>query len=203
MTTGLNVNSRARLIVLLPEAMAGDGEFAQRIHWMAARSEKDVLYMTILDEPENYLTVSRGLATMKAVTEADFIRATSTQVPAGLWFKKLQQIARPDDVIICHTEQQVKLGFMKSVPLTEFLAQNTQLQVIAVDGYYHPQREAVAGWLRAIVFWIGAALILAGFTYLEVEAGAFIPGLASKLVLFIILAFEFGAVWVWSRINNR
>ncbi len=203
MTNHSNINLKPRLIVLLPESMAGDGDFAQRIHWMAARSDKDVLYLTILDVPENYLTVSRGLATMKAVTESNVVRTASVQVPAGRWFRKLQDLARPDDVIVCHIEQQVKQGFMKSIPLAEFLTRTTTQQVITVDGYYHPQQAVLAGWLHAIVFWIGAALILAGFTYLEVQAGAFIPGLASKLVLFIILGFEFGAVWVWSRINSR
>jgi len=203
MTTHSTINLQPRLIVLLPEVMAGDGEFAQWIHRMAAISEKDVLFLTILDNPENYLTVSRGLATMKAVAESNLIRATSVQVPAERWFKKLQEIARPEDVIVCHTEQQVKQGFKKSISMTEFLAQNIRLQVTTVGGYYHPQRAAAVGWLHAIVFWIGAALILAGFTYLEIETGAFIPGLASKLVLFIILAFEFGAVWAWTRINNR
>ncbi len=41
----------ARLIVLLPESLAGDSNFARRIYTLAVQAQKDVLYLTLLDKP--------------------------------------------------------------------------------------------------------------------------------------------------------
>ena len=77
----LEKEQNSRLIVLLPESLVGDLDFAQKIRRMASRTHKDVLYLTLLDDPEAVLSVARGIATMKAVTESNLIKAGSVQVP--------------------------------------------------------------------------------------------------------------------------
>ena len=48
----LEKEQNSRLIVLLPESLVGDVDFAQKVSRMASRTQKDVLYLTLLDDPE-------------------------------------------------------------------------------------------------------------------------------------------------------
>ena len=192
-----------RLIVLMPASLAGNLEFAQKIHWMAARAQNDVLYLTLLDDPDSTLTAQRGLATMKAVTESNLIRAGSVIVPAARWFEKLEKVLHPGDTIVCLAEQVVKHGFLKTMPMPDYLAGVLTAPVVTMAGFYSPQRTLVKNWLNGLLFWLGAMVILAGFTFLELQADTSVPGFANKLVLAVIVIIEFGAFWLWSQIVRR
>jgi len=200
MVSEINSPQNARLIVLLPENLAGNLEFAHMIHRMAVKAKKDVLYLTLMDNTDNLLGVSRQLATMKAVTESNLIRARSIQVSVSHWLGKLQDIIRPGDTVVCHEEQVVKQSFLKTEPISDFLNSVMNQSIITVKNFYHPQRIQIKNWLLTVLFWVGALAILAGFSLLEVQADTAIPGSINKLVLAAMLLIEFGAVWVWTRI---
>ncbi len=199
----LKAEQNSRLIVLLPESLVGDLDFAQKIHRMASRTQSDVLYLTLLNDPDQVLSVARGIATMKAVTESNLIKAGSVQVPRSHWFEKLQQVCLPDDTIVCHSEQTVKLGLFQTQPTAEYLTQIQTNPVVTVEGFYHPQQTFLKSWLRGMLFWLGAVAIVVGFTLLELQADLAFPGFAHKLVLAAILLIEFGAIWFWSQIIHR
>lgn len=200
MVTGSKPSQNARLIVLLPESLAGNLEFAHLIHRLAVQDKKDVLYLTLMDNTDNLLGISRQLATLKAVTESNLIRAGSVQVPVSYWFGKLRDIIRPGDAVVCHEEQVVKQGFLKTEPISEFLNSVMDQPIITVEKIYHPHRIQIRRWLLAVLFWVGVVVILTSFSLLEVQADTAIPGSINKLVLAAMLLIEFGAVWVWSRI---
>jgi len=203
MVSKINSPQKTRLIVLLPESLAGNLEFAQMIHRMAVKDKKDVLYLTLLDNNDNPLGVSRQVATMKAITESNLIRARSVQIPASHWFGKLQDIFRPGDIVVCHEEQVVKQGFLKTIPISDFLSSAMRMSIITVNNYYHPQRIQIKSWLLTILFWVGALVILAGFSLLEVQANMAFPGSVNKLVLAALLIVEFSMVWAWNQIIHR
>jgi len=193
----------ARLIVLLPESLAGDSNFARRIYTLAVQAQKDVLYLTLLDKPGNVLTMSRRIATMKAVTESNTVRVGCVQVPTGRWLQKLDEILRPEDSIVCHELQYVRQGPFKSLAIAEFLKSAVANEIILVKGYYQPQKAMVMEWIRSTVFWLGSLGILGGFTLLELQVTISLKGASNKLALAAILALEFSAVWIWNKINHN
>lgn len=193
----------ARLIVLLPESLAGDSNFAKRIYALAVRDRRDVLYLTLLEKHDNILTTSRRIATTKAVTESDTVHVGCTQVPTGRWLQKLNEILRPDDTIVCHDLQYVRQGVFKSLPISEFLKTAVSNEIVLVRGYYKPQKVIVMEWVRSTVFWLGSLGILGGFSLLELQVTASMKGVSNKLALAGMLALEFGAVWIWNRINHN
>jgi hypothetical protein len=65
---------KKRLIVILPDSLAGNLELAHKIHWVALREHCDVLYITLVDNFDRYLQKSRSMATMAAVTASTFLR---------------------------------------------------------------------------------------------------------------------------------
>lgn len=191
-----------RLIVLLPESLAGNLSFARKIHWLAAKERKDVLYLTLLDDADNGLSISRRMATMKAVTESNLIRVGSVHVVSSRWMGKLREVLRPGDTVVCHEEQVVNAGFLKTIPLFVFLSKEIDAPIITVKGYYHPQRVEMGSWLRKFIFWLGALGILGGFSLIELLANDSLSGAVNKIVLTALIGIEFGAVWIWSRINR-
>jgi len=192
-----------RLIVLLPESLAGDLEFATRIHRVAAQSQKNVVYLTILDDPDHALTVSRNLATMKAVTESNLVHAGSVQVPTDRWFAKLKEILGPEDTVVCQAEQSVRQGVFRTIPIADYLHSILGKPMIIMEGYYHPRMIQVSAWVKSLFFWLGAIAILAGFTWLELQADSAFPGFIHPVVLIVILIMEIGSVWLWSRFVHR
>lgn len=203
MNPRITSTQKARLVVLLPESLAGDIEFARKIYAMAVQARKDVLYLTLLERPDNILTTSRRIATMKAVTESDLVHVGCLQVPAGRWLEKLREILRPDDTVVCHDKQYVRQGAFRSVMAADFLVSTIPNEIILVRGYYKPQKVLIVEWLRSIIFWLGSLGILGGFSLLELQITVSLKGASNKLALAAVLALEFGAVWIWNKINRN
>lgn len=189
---------RGRLIVILPESMAGNFELARIINKLAARSSKDVLYFTLMEGTENTLDIARRLTTMKAITSTNIIRAGSLQVPSSRWLEKFREIFKPGDTALCNAEQTIRVGVFKFIPVSEFIYSILEDPIITLEGFYNPRRALLKKWLNAMIFWAGALVILGVFSFLEVEANLMIIGSANKLILASLILLEFGAVWIWS-----
>lgn len=202
MESKLMPSENGRLIVLLPESLSGNLDLARKIYWMAANSGKDVLYLTLLDRNDSILAVYREIVTMKAVTESNMVHAGSMLVPAALWFQKLQAILKPNDIVICQNEQFVRQGHFKSVKVAEYLVSSLDNKIITINGFYKPGSVQILTWLRAMFFWLGSLVILAGFTMLELQVNKVMRGISGTLILAAIVSLEFGTVWIWNKINH-
>lgn len=193
---------KARLIVLVPESLAGDLDFARKIYSIAMQACEDVLYLTLLERPGNILTTSRRIATMKAVTESNLVRVGCLQVPTGRWLQKLREILRADDTVICHDMQYVRQGAIKSIKAADFLASTIPNEIIMIRGYYKPQKVLIVEWLNSIVFWFGSLGILGGFSLVEIQIMLALRGTSGKVALAAVVALEFGVVLIWNKINH-
>ena len=80
MTLTIESGFKKRLIVLLPESLAGKAELARTVHQMALQNGADVLYLTLVDDDEKNLTAAREMATMKAITADNRLVANSRLV---------------------------------------------------------------------------------------------------------------------------
>lgn len=203
MNSDKSSNQQPRLIVLLPQSLVGNLDFAQWVHRQAVRDQMDVLFLILLDSSDELLSVLRRIETMKAMTESNLIRATSIQVRTAHWFGKLKEIIRPGDIVVSHEEQVVRQDFFNVIPVSVFLANTLKQPVISVRNYYHPQATQIKKWMFTALFWIGALVILGGFSLLEIQADALISGSMQKLAVGLLILIEFGSVWLWSRMFNH
>jgi hypothetical protein len=194
---------KKRLIVLIPESVAGNLELAHKIYWIAIREQYEVYYLTLLDNDENILSIQRYMATMKAVTEGNFLTVHSDIVKTSGWLKTLREIYGPGDRIVCHEEQLVKDGFMRTSPITAFLRDKMHSSVLTLSGFYHPQQVQMQRWVHALIAWLGFLLILVGFTMLEVQLDPVIQGLHGKLLFGVLFTMEVGSIWAWDRITGN
>jgi hypothetical protein len=183
--------------------MADNMELARKIHWMATRDRQEVLYIALVDREEKVLSVTRSMATIKAITANNWLVVHSMIVPANIWLKSLLDVYTPGDTIVCHAGQVVKAGQFRTKPLDEYLRSVHSASVICLEGFYHPQKVTINRWLAGLIFWVGLLVILFVFGFLEFQVDLAVAGFLRTLLLLVIVFIEFGLVWAWNNFSNR
>jgi hypothetical protein len=195
--------TKNRLIVLVPDCLASNLELARKIHWIAIRERRDVLYLTLVDNVEKLLNVSSCMARVKEVTSGNWLVVNTNVTETKNWLKTLREVFVPGDMIICHEEQTVESGFFQTIPMEDYLRSNFQGPVGVVAGFYQPGKVLVKNWLVSFLFWMGFLTIIAVFALLEFRLSLEIKGFTRSILLMMVIFFEFGAIWAWNRITNR
>jgi hypothetical protein len=202
LTTLTETKPRDRLIVIVPQSLAGSVELAQNIYRMAVREACDVLYLILVGEREASQAAERGSVMMVAETTDERITADSKLVEARQWEKSLRNLYRPGDRIVCHTEQSANAGSAQTLSMEQFLRSEFPAQVITLEGFYDPRKEASRPWYRSVLFWGVALIVLALFTLLEIRMDQVLQGWNLKLVLTLLWLLEIGTVLAWNAVSQ-
>ena len=195
--------SKKRLVVLLPGCLAGNLDLAHKVFWMAERDGCEVLYFVLVDDEEEFLPVSYSMVTMKAITSSNSLTVNAVLVKADEWLQKLNEMYRPGDRIACQAEQTVKNGFLRTMPVTDYLRGALGITPLEIHGFYRPERVQYRIWLRGLVTWLGFLLILIGFTLLEIQIDRQVQSSVATITLIFLVTAEIGALWGWDSISNR
>jgi hypothetical protein len=194
---------KKRLIVILPDDLAGNLDLANKIHGIALREQREVLYLTLVDDYAKMLTKSRSMATMVAVTTGNILTVNSRLLRASDWLKTLREINQPDDVIVCQAEQSVKNGLTGVIPLGEYIRSVFKHRIIIVSGYYKPVQEQLKRIAFQVLFLVGFLVIFSLFTTLEIYLDRSLYGVPRTILLCVVVCFEFGAVYAWNNLVSR
>lgn len=195
-----------RLIVLLPACLSQNMALARKINRMALRERREVVYLSLIDEQEDYLPTTRCMTTFAAMTASSQLNVQVKTVLAAAWLPSLRGLYRAGDVLVCQAEQVVRTGWMKTAPVSQFLRaefQGERVNLVELNGFYHPGRVQAGRWLHQISFIIGCLMILVVFSMLEFQLDQSIDGAARTVLLSLLVFFEFGAIWAWSQIARR
>lgn len=198
-----HLNTSNRLIVVMDNYLDNNDELAHEIYRMAERENRSVVYLVLVDDPDNLLSVSRNMATMKAVTSANKLKVEVQISKTDHWLENLSKIAGHKDVIVCQEEQTVKSGLFDTIPLKDFISSRFKSPVRTVSGFYHPFRARAKKWLHEITFLIGFLVITAVFTWLQIDLDRSLAGVIKNFYIVVTLFFEIGAIWVWFKLAYR
>ncbi len=198
-----NQKSSNRLVVLVSECMANNTDLARAIYWMAEPNNFSVLYLVYVDNSNNLLKLSRTMATMKAVTSSNKLSVEVRTTKTGQWLDTLNKIIRPNDVIICQKEQTVINSPFKTIPLSEFISAQIDLPVQTMAGYYHPIQMLTKKWFHELFALLGFLLIMALFTWFQVQLDQALDGFLVNIYFVITLLLEIGAFWAWYKFAFR
>lgn len=191
-----------RLIVLVPDVIIDPLDFAHRVHWLAMEFSRDVLYLALTRRDQDHLALDRMLATLKAVTADSLCRVESAIVEDADWVEAVRGLYNPGDLVICHENQTVKMPHSETISLEDYLRTYDKMPVDALHGFYQPAPAPARGWARGLVFWLGCLAILGGFSYLELVSTGTVSSPQHKILLIVLLLFEFGLLTEWTRITN-
>lgn len=196
----VNFTDKKRLIVLLPESLAGSTALAHQINWMAGLQPFDVLYLTMVEDETNPLDVSRRMTTMVAATIGEPLHVYSKLISRRAWLSTLRETFQPGDMLVCMAEQSVKTGFMQAVTMQEYLQDVLQLPCRTVRGFYHPAHDHARQWLLRALFWLVAMATLVGFTMVEINIDQSLHGFARIILLILATGLELGILSFWTRL---
>lgn len=194
--------TNGRLIVLVPENLLGNTELMNKVYRMATREEREVFFLALVDGSTQLLAATRSVATLKALVSGGRINAGSQVVEASHWLPALREIFRPGDVIVCQAEQQVRSGFLRTVPVSDFVREHMKAPVRTISGFYRPVRMQMQHWLGNIVYWVGLLAIIVSFFMLEVRLEQGVHGIARTVLLIVLLIAALGAGIIWNKISS-
>ena len=194
--------NKTNLIVILPAVMVNSIELAHTINRIAARENRDVIYLTIKDNDHDVLDLSRGMATMKAVTAEVGMNVQWIQTNPKDWLNKLCEVYRPGDQVICNEEQTIDNGFLKTVKIDEVVKDRLDIDVHRVSGFYPVQEGHVTRFRHELLSLVVFLVIMASFSWLEIQADRSMSGVAGIVVVFLLFCFELGIIWFWNDFIN-
>ncbi len=192
-----------QLIVVINEDLANNSKLAQAIHWMGANDHFSILYLVPVERLENMLTVSRNMATMKAVTSANRLQVSAKTVLSGEWLKTLEKEIGPNDVIVCQAEQTVLNGRLKPEVLSDFLSEKFTNPVQTMSGYYHPVQTMAKKWLHELIGLLGVLVILGVFTWLQINGDKALADPYASIYIMITFMIEMALVIIWHKLTFR
>jgi hypothetical protein len=196
------VVSNNRLVVLVPDDLQNLSSFAQEIHWLAQKLGREVLFLSLDSSSENQLAASRLLATLESVTQDASLKVDSALVKAHSWIDAIGLVTHLDDLIVCHEQQVAKLSPFHSLPLSNFLANDRKLQVHVLTGSYYTEATRLRSWAMSLFFWFGFLTLIAGFSFLEIQAQTMLSGAPEKIIFLALFLIEFGLIYCWTKITN-
>ena len=192
-----------QLIVVINEDLANNSKLAQAIHWMGTNDNCSILYLVPVERLENMLTVSRNMATMKAVTSANRLQVSAKTVLSEDWLKTLKKVVGPDDIIVCQEEQTVLNGRFKPEPLGDYLSEKFNNSVQTMSGYYHPVQTIVKKWMHELIGLIGLLVILGVFTWLQINVEEALIDPYGSIFIIITFIIEMGSIIIWHKFAFR
>ena len=110
MAAELSLEKKNRLIVLVPDSLAGNLELARKVLWIAIRENRELLYLALFNNDDEMLSVTRGLITMKAATDGNYLVVNGDYSRPAEWVPALRQVCEPGDTIVVQEEQFIRSG---------------------------------------------------------------------------------------------
>lgn len=202
-TKNVETNSKPRLIVLVPEALAGSPALAKKIFWMAFRGGQDVLFLVSYSDSAEKLTVSRRMATMNQLASSEYVGVSCEYILTSSWLPTLKSLYASGDRVVCHAEQFFRTGLFKTSLVAAWISDQLHMPVDIISGCYHPMRDLANKWLVGALLWLGFLAILAGFGVLEIQIDLSSIGISHAVMLVILVTLETGAIWAWNRILQK
>ncbi len=196
-------NNNNRMIVILPEIMAGNMTLANSIVSLAERDSKNIIYLVLGEDEHNLLQISRRMATMKAASGKSAIKTTSKTIQKNDWVDSLKNIYQKGDIVICPQELSVSTGFLKTKPITVYIETELHIPVKFLTGFSSPWKEKSKQWLHSLYFWGGCLVLMGLFTFLEIQIDLDFYGSTQTILFMLSLAFEFALLLTWNHINEN
>ena len=176
-----------RIIVLISACLINNQNLSHEIYKMTDHENLSVLYLVFTDDSDDLLEISRNMATMKAVTSSNNLSVDVMTIKIDRWLDVLRDITNPNDIIVCQEEQTVINGHFKTVPISDYLLKNFDVPVIIMKGFYHLDKAPVKKWLHEVAGDIGFLVILAIFTWLQINFEQALTDKLAQILVFVYL----------------
>jgi hypothetical protein len=191
-----------RLVVLVPEADLDEATLARHVWKMAAPRQLAVLYLGWSAAADTEAPLRRRLANLAALTRDDGVVVSARPALGAGWLPALRGVWRPGDLVVAHSEQQVRLWGLVARPLGAALLAALNAPVYVLTGFcpapVRPALSVAAQMLSGLMF----GLVVAVFFGLQ-SAILQLPGRPIQTMLLLAsIVVEYGLLWGWNRLSG-
>ena len=185
-----------RLLVLIPGIETDHAPVLRRVWDLAHALGCDILFLSLCRDAAEEPALRRALITMSALVNDSWISAEVKTETGNDWLRLVKSNWREGDLIVCFEDHRA--GLMQK-PLGQILESKLNATVYLLSGPHQPDRRG-AGWLSTLLLWIGFAVIVAGFFFLQVTLDRALQGSVHTITLLLTVLIEFWLVWVWNSL---
>ena len=193
-------NAGSRLLVVVPDQDLDVVDFSRAVRKLAKPNVSDILLVTIVHSEDDEMDSRRRLATMAALLR-DFDYKIETLVQwSRSWIKTLESLVRPEDMIFCPPEMNVRTGLRSYEPLLEAIKRRLNANVQPISGFYRKDPAGALRFLLSIGYWVVILGIIIGFFMLESDVAKSTANSAGQIIMAVLVVAEIGAIYLWSMI---
>jgi len=191
-----------RLVVLVPDQDLDDVTLSREVWSLASQGSHQILYMTVIQDPDRESRARRRLITLAAITRDAQTRVEAQVCFESSYIKAVKNARQEGDMLVCMAGNKVSNGLAfrlgKRVPLEIALVDSLRMPVILLTGIYQEQEEKSNDWLRTALYWSVTLAILALFTWFEMAITQAASNWVGQLLLILTILIEAWAVVVWT-----
>lgn len=110
-------NLNSKLIVLMPEALAGDLELSRSVARYARFKVSEVIYLVALESPFASLQVTRSMVTMKAMTSDRQLAVSFQLVNRSNFARLVKKVCSSRSIAIIPQASSIQSGTFDFIPV--------------------------------------------------------------------------------------
>ena len=194
--------SPQRLVVLVPDQNVDEIKFSWAIRRLAGPGNLDVLLVSIVSDIEGELAARRNLVTICSLVNEFRYNVDFRVIWDRSWIHATRGLSGPGDLFICPPEVTIRTGFRKYDPLDAAIAHTLNVPTQPLANFFTNTRRSISNVFKQILYWVMIAAILGGFFILESDASQAASGFLGQTIVVILMAFELGAIYLWSSITG-
>ncbi|HEX7434219.1 MAG TPA: hypothetical protein VF326_11245 [Anaerolineaceae bacterium] len=194
--------SPQRLVVLVPDQNVDEIKFSWAIRRLAGPGNLDVLLVSIVSDIEGELAARRNLVTICSLVNEFRYNVDFRVIWDRSWIHAARGLFGPGDLFICPPEVTIRTGFRKYDPLDTAIAHTLNVPTQPLANFFTNTRRSISNIFKQILYWVMIAAILGGFFILESDASQAASGFLGQTIVVILMAFELGAIYLWSSITG-
>lgn len=187
-----------RLVVLVPDHDLDDVTLSREVWSLASQGSHQILYMTVIQDPDRESRARRRLITLAAITRDNQTRVETQVCFEPSYIKAVKNARQEGDMLVCLAGHKVSSGFRKCAPFEIALVDSLRLPVILLTGIYQEPEEKTNDWLQTALYWSVTLVILALFTGFEMAITQAASNWVGQLLLILTILIEAGTVVVWT-----
>jgi len=185
-----------RLLVLVPSPEADLTSATQRIWELANASGAQVKFLGLCNDATQEPSLRRKLVTMTAIVNDGRVSAEAEVMGGKNWVEVVKSRWQPGDTVVCFDQQ--RMGILQK-PLSQILRSDLNIPLYILSGL-EPYKNPRSNWLTGVATWIGLALIILGFFFLQARIELLTKDGTRTALLLLTVGVEFWAITFWNSL---
>jgi hypothetical protein len=192
-----------RLIVLVPNQILDEQNFAQQIAALSIEHTIPILLLDIIDSLNQQPSASIRLDILTTLLASISISAESRIILISNWLVEFLKICRDNDLIVCLEEHTIQVRGGDHVPICEILPVVQNQPLFVLSGLYTESRILQPTRSTELAWWFITLAILIIFSTIQYYLIQATSGWVESFLFLLSFLIELAAFYLWNKIGFR